>query len=140
MFIVYAAGSNEAGNIYGIGSKNKHWIQMEGKRPTLAKGIRPTQNNTCLKPQEIFIININLCYVLFFYTTKLLHSFHSWKNHSELRCTQMKIILSSVQHTFSVPEKPLYLSWSCKIRTPTISKTSLVTAATGMLFYCCYHI
>lgn len=50
----------------------------------------------------------------------------SLKNHWEPRCTEMKITLSSVQHTFSVPEKLPYLSWNCKIRTPPISRTSLL--------------
>lgn len=50
----------------------------------------------------------------------------SLKNHWEPRCTEMKITLSSIQHTFSVPEKLPYLSWNCKIRTPPISRTSLL--------------
>lgn len=52
----------------------------------------------------------------------------SLKNHSEPRSTQRKSILSSVQHTFSVPEKLPHWSRNCKMRTPPrqISRTRLL--------------
>lgn len=64
----------------------------------------------------------------------------SLKNHSEPRCTQRKSILSSVQHTFSVPEKLPHRSKYCKMRTPPnqISRTHLLLLPKE--HYCCYHI
>lgn len=54
---------------------------MEGKSLLKLKNkINPKIK--CLEPQEIFIIKINLCYVLCLCTTQL-HSFHSWKKLEE---------------------------------------------------------